>query len=78
MLVNLNIFNFVPDKGCRKYATNPIHIKIKPKESPMGMEFHALSVTNAAAEKAEEGFKRDCKKPSKENKVEERKTIIIK
>ena len=46
----------------------------------MGMEFHALSVTNAAAEKAEEGFNRDCKKPSKENKVEveDRKTIIIK
>ena len=44
----------------------------------MGMEFHALSVTNAAAEKAEEGFKRDCKKPIKENKVEDRKTIIIK
>ena len=43
----------------------------------MGMEFHALSVTNAAAEKAEEGFKRDCKKPSKENN-EDRKTIIIK
>ena len=55
----VNNFIFVPDKGCRKYATNSIYIKTKPKESPMGMEFHALSVTNAAAEKAEEGFKRD-------------------